>query len=172
MKRKVKVILVLFSTILLVSCGGCAVSKSNPEATIKKFEKTYNDMDFEGMQNCLDKGLNSAVDGGKELGKGYMKEMTGGMDLSSLYSMIPLLQNSGMIQQYMDEYGISYHLDIEVLDSQVEESKAYVNSVLHLQTTAFSQSENVDQPCMFILSYNDEEKEWKISGVGDPENYK
>lgn len=169
MKKKLGVILI--SSILLVSFTGCAVSQSNPEATIKKFEKTYNDMDFEGMQNCLDKGLNSAVSGGKELGKNYMKEMTGGMDLSSLYDMIPLLQNSGMIQQYMDEYGISYHLDIEILDSHIEESKAYVNSVLHLQTTAFGQSENVDQPCMFILSYNEEEREWKISSVGDPENY-
>lgn len=169
MKKKLGVILI--SSILLVSFTGCAVSQSNPEATIKKFEKTYNDMDFEGMQNCLDKGLNSAVSGGKELGKNYMKEMTGGMDLSSLYDMIPLLQNTGMIQQYMDEYGISYHLDIEILDSHIEESKAYVNSVLHLQTTAFGQSENVDQPCMFILSYNEEEREWKISSVGDPENY-
>lgn len=169
MKKKIGVILI--SSILLVAFTGCVVSQSNPEATIKKFEKTYNDMDFEGMQNCLDKGLNSAVSGGKELGKNYMKEMTGGMDLSSLYDMIPLLQNSGMIQQYMDEYGISYHLDIEILDSHIEESKAYINSVLHLQTTAFGQSENVDQPCMFILSYNEEEREWKISGVGDPENY-
>lgn len=167
-KKKYLVGVLIISLVIFMS--GCMpvkkINKAAPEDTLLAFEKAYNELDLDGMKACFDENLNSAAGDAVNLGIALISDIAG-MDISGLVKLFPLMQKSGLVDQYMKENDISFQLDIEVLNTSIEDDTAVVDTVLYLNTSTGGSGY---VGCVFYLTYMEDANEWLISGFSEPQS--
>lgn len=121
--------MLVLAVLTICMCSGCAVigqKEELPEDTLERFEEAMNEMDVDGMMECMDEKAVKAVTAGMNAAMGLMKTVTGidlGISGSDLLDMMPLLQSFAL------ESGTELDMpqvDFEVLETRIRDDKATI----------------------------------------------
>ena len=140
--------LTALTLVLVFMLSGCSLFRSKPEETVKAFETAYNDLDLQGLKDCIDPDLVSAA----QSGIGAVGSIVG-IDLSSMLDLMITADSLGLLDEAkaMDREP----LGLEVTDSQIDGDNAV------LTVNAVYEGETVEST--FDMVYKD--GHWYISSI-------
>ncbi len=113
--------LILVSFLLLISLAGCSISidlnelsKASsdpfPSDTIEKYEDAVNNMDVQGMMDCMGEDMQNAMTSMLDIGLGIISSLTGVkisdyISASDLLNIMPML--TGLSMEFIGEDGLA-----------------------------------------------------------------
>lgn len=163
-KRAVSLIVAAaFLACVLTGCGGSA--ERDIERLTQRFCDAYNEVDVEGMLDCLEPSMANTVESMIELSWGLMTSLLD-IDLDITPSMMYDLA-AVCFDVLPDSYGYANAmpvLEIDLEDIQVDESEEYAVAQATITVTVSGQSESYSGPLYYRVADGD----WCISN----ENFK
>ncbi|MCD8362857.1 MAG: hypothetical protein LUC98_07850 [Lachnospiraceae bacterium] len=123
------VMAVMMAVMALTGCSVSVKQKSDPlpEETIEEFEDAVNNMDVQGMLDCMDEDMQSTITSSLDLALGLVSAVTG-VKISDYVKAEDLLNVAPLLQEFIPytdtgEYG---EVDYEVTATYIKGSKATV----------------------------------------------
>ncbi len=152
MKKTVSVIVsVLLVAAMLFVFAGCG-AKGKVKATVKEFQTACNELNVEGVIDCLDPSISGAL----KLGAGLLGSLTG-TDAEGLFDKLSALLLSGTESFGIDSFKT---LKIKVNDVAANDTTADAK-VTFSYTTGSGEEKSSDG----TISLKSTDEGWKITGV-------
>ena len=111
-----KVLVCLITLMVVLTMSACSSDQKSPEDTLKKFEKAYNNLDFDTLLECIDPASAKALEAMTQLGGDLI-----GFDLGAILDLGPAVSNSS-------GYGIDT-ADFEMIDPIYQDDKLYATVI-------------------------------------------
>ena len=152
MKKTVSVIVsVLLVAAMLFTLAGCG-TKGKVKATVKEFQTACNELNVEGVIDCLDPSISGAL----KLGAGLLGSLTG-TDAEGLFDKLSTLLLTGTESFGIDSFKT---LKIKVNDVAANDTTADAK-VTFTYTTGSGEEKTSDG----TISLKSTDEGWKITGV-------
>ena len=152
MKKTVSVIVsVLLVAAMLFTLAGCG-TKGKVKATVKEFQTACNDLNIEGVINCLD----PSVSGLLNLGAGLLGALTGS-DAESMFNTL-----STVLASTAESFGIDSFKTLKIKVNDVASNDTTADAKVTFTYTAGSGEEKTSDG---TISLKNTDEGWKITGV-------
>ena len=152
MKKTLTVIVsVLLVAAMMLSLAGCG-AKGKVKATIKDFQKACNELNVEGVIDCLD----PSVSGLLNLGAGLLGALTGS-DAESMFNTL-----SSILASTAESFGIDSFKTLKIKVNDVAANDYTADAKVTFTYTAGSGEEKTSDG---TISLKSTDEGWKITGV-------